>query len=158
MLTSIFQPYLTGSLLAGFGGFSAQPQQPQHSGFGTSQPQNTFGGEAHTKVFLSRIHYNDTIHYQDLVELARFQNLQGPSAGLVPRQISLLQQASGVLGLPLNLLGLLDLARLLGLVPPTLGLRGSAGRQAVAGEMRVLHKQQLGLEVCNLSIKNMSGF
>ena len=92
------------------------------------------------------------------MELARFQNPRGLLADLVPRQINLLQQASGALGLPLNLLGLLDLARLLGLAPPTLGLQGLAGRQAVAGEMRVLHKQQLGLEVCNLLIKNMSRF
>ena len=102
--------------------------------------------------------YIDTIHYQGLVELARFQNPQGLLAGLVPRQISLLQQASGVLGLPLNLLGLLDLVRLLGPVPPTLGLLGLAGPQAVAGEMRELHKEQLGLEVCNISIKIMSRF
>lgn len=152
----ILQPYLTGSLLVGFGGFSAQPQQPQHSGFGTSQPQNTFGGEAHTIGLLSKIHYNDKVHYQDLAELARFQNPQRPLAGLVRRQISLPKQASGVLGQPLNLLGLLALVRLLGLVLPTLGLLALVGQQVVAGEMQVLHKQQLGLEVCSLSIRDMS--
>jgi hypothetical protein len=33
--------------LVGFGGFASQPQQPQQPGFAPSQPQNTFGGEAH---------------------------------------------------------------------------------------------------------------
>ncbi len=92
------------------------------------------------------------------MELARFQSPQGPLAGLVRRQISLLQQASGVLGQPLSLLRLLDLVRLLGLVLPTLGLLALVGQQLAAGEMRLLHKQQLGLEVCNISIRIMNRF
>ena len=92
------------------------------------------------------------------MEPARFQNPQGPLAGLVRRQISLPKQASGGLGQPVNLLGLLDLVRLLGLVLPTLGLLALVGPQVAAGEMRVLHKQHLGLEVCNLPIGNMSKF
>jgi hypothetical protein len=88
------------------------------------------------------------------VELALLQNLQAqPLGGLARRQTSLLQQALGVLGLPLNLLGLLDLVRLPGLVPLPLVLVALVGRQVVAGEMRVLHKQQLRLRVCNLSTR-----
>ena len=75
------------------------------------------------------------------------------------RQISLLQQASGDLGLPLSLLELLDLVRPPGLVPLTLALVALVGqRRAVAGEMRVLHRQHLGLEVCDLFIRNLSRF
>ena len=51
-LTSILQSHFTGLLFVGFGGFSTQGQQPQQSGFGTSQPQNTFGGEALRDEFL----------------------------------------------------------------------------------------------------------
>ena len=104
------------------------------------------------------MYYNDTINCQDLVGLARSQNPQAPLAGLARRQTSLLQLASEDLGLPLNLLGLLDLVRPQGLVPLTLGSVALVGRRVVAGEMQELHRQQLGLEVCNLFIRNISRF
>ena len=92
-----------------------------------------------------------------MVELEPFQNPQAPLAGLARRQVSKVHQPSEVLDLPLNLLGLLDLVKLPRLVPPTLGLVGLVGRQAVAGEMRVLHKD-LGLQVCNLFTSLISRF
>jgi hypothetical protein len=78
--------------------------------------------------------------------------------GLARRQISQPQQALGDMGLPLNLLGLLDLVRPAGLVPLALALAALVGRRVVAGEMRVLHNQQLGLEVFNLFIRNVGDF
>jgi hypothetical protein len=62
-LTPIFQPYFTGLFSVGFAGFGTQAQPPQQPGFGTTQPQNTFGGEAHTLGVLIEIYYSDTIDY-----------------------------------------------------------------------------------------------
>jgi len=160
-LTPILQSHFTIFLFLGFGAFSTQGQQPQQSGFGTSQPQNTFGGEAHTLRVSCR---EDTVitrfDYQDLVELARLQNPQAPLGRLARqrRRINLVQQqASEVLELRPSLLELLDLVKLPWLVPLTLGLAGSVGPRAVAGEMQVLHKH-LGLAVWNLSTRLMSRF
>lgn len=158
-LTPIIQSHFTALLFVGFSGFSTQGQQPQQSGFGTSQPQNTFGGEART---LRVIYYNNTSDYQDLVELAHLQNPQVPSGGLVRRQIRLVQQqASELLVLLPNLLGLQPglqgLVKLPWLDPPALGLGVSVGQPPVAGAMRVLPKH-LDLEVWNLSTRFLGKF